>query len=144
MSKQECVEQRVGYLIKRAQQALRTAMDRALRDLGVTTPQYAVLSLLAEETGLSNAALARRAFVTAQTMNEILATLQRSGLVERQPHPSHGRVLQTHLTDAGKALLDASHARVEAIEARMVSDLDLQERQQLARALERCVTAVQR
>lgn len=141
---QEPVGQRVGYLIKRAQHAMRTAMDAALRDLGISTPQYAALSLIAEEPGLSNAELARRAFVTAQTMNEILAILQTRGLIERQPHPGHGRILQAHLTATGKTLLNAAHERVTAIEAQMVSDLDMRERQQLVHALERCVTALRR
>jgi DNA-binding MarR family transcriptional regulator len=77
-------------------------------------------------------------------MNEILATLEADRLVERRPHPGHGRVLQAHLTEVGNTLLEASDARVRAIEAQMVSELDLQERQQLAQALECCVTALQR
>jgi hypothetical protein len=32
---------RVGYQLKRAQQALRTAMDEGLRAQGIATPQYA-------------------------------------------------------------------------------------------------------
>ena len=139
---QQAAEQRLGYLIKRAQQTLRAAMDGALRDLGVSTPQYAVLSLLAEEPGLSNAELARRAFVTAQTMHEILALLQLRGWVGRQSHPGGGRVRQTQLTDAGKDLLAAAQERVGAVEAQMVADLDPRERQQLAAALNRCVTAL--
>ena len=74
---------RVGYELKRVQHALRQAMDEALRETGVTTPQYAAMSVLAEEPGLSNARLARRSFVTPQTMNQILARLEASGLVER-------------------------------------------------------------
>src|SRR5215207_9489752 len=34
----EQVEHRVGYLLKEAQHALRTAMDRALRERDLTTP----------------------------------------------------------------------------------------------------------
>jgi len=60
---------RIGYELKRAQHALRLGMDEELRGLGVTTPQYAAMSVLAEEPGLSNAQLARRSSVTPQTMN---------------------------------------------------------------------------
>jgi len=142
MTMQQPAEQRLGYLIKRAQQALRSAMDGALRELDVSTPQYAVLSLLAEEPGLSNAELARRAFVTAQTMHEILALLHLRGWVGRPSHSGRGRVLKTHLTDAGKDLLEAALERVGAVEAQMVADLDTRERQQLATALNRCVMAL--
>jgi DNA-binding MarR family transcriptional regulator len=73
-------------------------MDGTLKELNVTAPQYAALSVLAEEPGLSNAALARRSFVTPQTMNQIMVRLEAAGLVERRAHPEHGRVLQAYLT----------------------------------------------
>jgi hypothetical protein len=84
---------RVGYQLKRAQQALRTAMDEGLRAQGITTPQYAALTALAADEPLSGAELARRCFVTAQTMNAILVGLERARLVERTPHAEHGRVI---------------------------------------------------
>src|SRR5215472_7092864 len=95
----------VGYLVKTAQQRLRAAMDAALRDLGITTPQYAVLAFLEESPGLSSAQLARQAFVTPQTMNRIIANLQTAGLIERGPHPDLGRVLETRLSRRGRGRL---------------------------------------
>jgi DNA-binding MarR family transcriptional regulator len=143
MAERERVERRVGYLIKRAQQSLRNAMDRALRAYNVTTPQYAVLTFLAQEPDLSSADLARRAFVTPQTMDEILAKLEADGLVARFADPRHRRILRTRLTDAGARLLTACQRRVDAIEDRMASALDARERQQLVRTLERCVEALE-
>jgi DNA-binding MarR family transcriptional regulator len=136
------VEDRVGYLLKQAQHALRTAMDRALRERGLTTPQYAVLSALDEQPGLSNAELARRAFVTPQTMNSILVLLERAGLVERRPHAEHGRVLTTVLTPAGAELVRACHEAVERIEQRMLAPLSNAERAQLATLLRTCAKAL--
>ena len=125
-------EDRVGYLLKEAQHALRLAMDRALGERGLTTPQYAVLSALDEEPGLSNADLARRAFVTPQTMNSIVVLLERAGLVERQPHAVHGRVLSTILTPAGAELVQSCHDIVGSIEERMLAPLNDAQRAQLA------------
>jgi len=65
----------------------------ALRGLGITTPQYAALTFLDESPGLSSAQLARRAFVTPQTMNRMVANLEAAGLIARGPHPELGRVL---------------------------------------------------
>lgn len=56
-------------------------MDEALRSLGLTAPQYAVLSAVELEAGISNARLARAAFVTPQTVQGILANLERQGLL---------------------------------------------------------------
>src|SRR5262249_45217626 len=129
----------IGYLLKSAQQSLRAAMDAALRDLGITTPQYAVLAFLEEAPGLSGAQLARRAFVTPQTMNRIVVHLQAAGLIERGPPPEVGRVLEARLSRRGQGLLAECNRRVRHVEARMVASLNPGQQRQLAHLLERCV-----
>ena len=110
------VEGRSGYLLRQAWHEFRAAMDSALRPHGVTAPQYAVLSVLAQDPGLSGADLARACGTTAQAMNGVLATLEREGLVERRPHPTHGRILQVHLTTEGRRRLDGAHPAVRGVE----------------------------
>ena len=132
---------RIGYELKRAQHALRLGMDEELRGLGVTTPQYAAMSVLAEEPGLSNAQLACRSFVTPQTMNQILGRLEALGLVERLEHPEHGRVLQAYLTEGGDQLRRECTRLVIAVEERMVSGLSEEERRRLLEALRACTDA---
>lgn len=110
----------LGSWLKRAQHAYRTRLDADLRPLGITAPQYAVLTTIAAEAGASNASLARAAFVTAQTMQGILSSLERSGLLTRTAHPQHGRVLEIALTQDGAALLEQARERVEAVEALLV------------------------
>jgi len=109
----------IGFALKQAQQALRTRLDSGLREIGLTTPQYAVLAFLEVEAGASNAALARRAFVTPQTMQAILAALERAGLIARTPHPEHGRVQMTELTARGRGALEAASGIVANAEARL-------------------------
>jgi DNA-binding MarR family transcriptional regulator len=136
------VEDRVGYLLKEAQHAFRMAMDLALGERGLTTPQYAVLNTLDTEPGLSNADLAPRAFVTPQTMNSIVVLLERAGFVERRPHATHGRVLSTVLTPAGMELVQSCHEVVGRIEEQMLAPLSDAERAQLAMLLRTCATAL--
>ena len=93
-----------------------------------------------ESTGLSSAQLARRAFVTAQTMNRIVGNLKSGGLIERGPHPDVGRVLEARLSERGRGLLAECHQRIQHVEARMVKGLTAGERRQLAELLERCAT----
>jgi DNA-binding MarR family transcriptional regulator len=109
----------IGFALKQAQQALRTYLDSGLREIGLTTPQYAVLAFLEVEAGASNAALARRAFVTPQTMQAILVTLERAGFITRTPHPEHGRVQTTELTASGRSILQAASGIVADAEARL-------------------------
>jgi DNA-binding MarR family transcriptional regulator len=109
----------IGFALKQAQQALRTRLDSELREIGLTTPQYAVLAFLEVEAGASNAAIARRAFVTPQTMQAILVALERAGLIARTPHPEHGRVQMTELTARGRGALEAASGIVADAEERL-------------------------
>src|SRR5215210_2972527 len=137
------LESRVGYQMKRAQHALRVEMDKALREVGMTTAQYAALSVLEEAPGLSGAELARRSFVTPQTMNAILANLGSAGLVVRRPHPEHGRVLQAYLTEMGEESVARAHGLVEDVERRMLEGVSRDDRHRLLEALRGCADALE-
>ena len=134
----ELVAKRLGYALKRAQHALRVSMDEALRPCHLTTPQYAVLSAVEAEDGLSNARLARAAFVTAQAMQGVLANLERDGFIRRPPDPHHGRVLRSELTARGRKVLARAHASVRVVEDRMVASFGRAEAARLAVALSKC------
>ncbi|MEV5709220.1 MarR family transcriptional regulator [Actinoallomurus sp. NPDC052274] len=120
---QDELDASVGYVLKRAQAALRGAMDAALREHGLTTPQYVCLELLDQRPGLSNAELARGAFVSRQSMNVVLRGLEEGGLVERPAQAAHGRALPVRLTAEGRERLRRAHADVFEIERRMVGVL---------------------
>ena len=137
-------EERIGYELKRAQQALRGAMEGTLRALGLTPAGYAALAVLEEAPGVSSAELARRSFVTAQTMGGVLGGLERAGLVERRAHPEHGRILETALTAGGRSLVAEAHERVGAIEERMLAELKPEERDVLLDLLHRSALALER
>ncbi|MBB3725568.1 MarR family winged helix-turn-helix transcriptional regulator [Nonomuraea dietziae] len=113
------VTERLGYRLKRAAAALRGAMDGALRERGLTVPQYACLELLDQRPGLSNAELARGAFVTRQSMNVVLRGLQDAGLITRPATTDRGRALPAHLTEEGHRRLAAARSVVYAIDQRM-------------------------
>ena len=133
---------RVGYLIKRAQVVLHDAMADALGSHGLTVTQFAVLTGLDEEPGLSNADLARRAFVTPQSMHAVLQELERLQLVARRPHPQHQRILQAALTGTGRRTLTSAAAAVDAIEEQMLRKLSSPARSTLARALSSCIDSL--
>jgi len=136
-------ERRVGNLLKRLQAGLRNAMDGVLLERGLTTPQYAALSALEREPGISNAELARRSFVTPQTMIRIVDNLESMGLIRRASHPTHGKVLMTTLTKSGAKLVASCHEDVARVEAQLLSDLRSSERNSLQQLLERCAVAIE-
>jgi DNA-binding MarR family transcriptional regulator len=111
-------EDSFGFLLKRAQHALELTTERQLQSAGLTLAQYSALAALEGSDGkLSNAELARRSFVTAQTMHRVVALLERSGWVTRKAHPRHGRIQDVILTRKGKLAVAKAHKVVGGIEA---------------------------
>lgn len=118
----------VGYVLKEASSALRAAMEEVLRPLGMTVTHYSCLELLAQRPGLSNSELARGAFVTRQSMNVLLQTLEREGDVTRPAEAAVGKVLPARLTPRGRRSLAQASAAVRAVEVRMLSGMSDAER----------------
>lgn len=136
------VTERLGYRLKRTAAALRGAMDKALREYGMTVPQYACLELLDQRPGLSNAELARGTFVTRQSMNVVLRGLQDAGLITRPATTDRGRALPAHLTEEGHHRLAAARSAVYAIDQRMTDAVPGQRLADLLADLDRMVAAL--
>jgi DNA-binding MarR family transcriptional regulator len=117
------VEDSVGYVLKKAASALRSAMEIALRPLDLTVPQYACLEILRQKPGLSGSELARAVFVSRQSMNLVLRGLERRGLLTRPAVASHGKALPTELTPAGREQLHAAHQAVSVVESKLLAAL---------------------
>jgi DNA-binding MarR family transcriptional regulator len=116
----------LGYLLRQAQAAARLTLERALAELGVTPPQFIVLTMLKAYPGLSGADLARVALLTPQTVGVIIRNLERDGAIRKTPHPVHGRVLQWTVTRRGLMLLEKCRRPVIALERRLAAGLSPQ------------------
>jgi DNA-binding MarR family transcriptional regulator len=114
-------------------------MDDAIKPLGLTTPQYAVLSKLELKPGISNAALARASFVTAQTMHGIVSNLEKNDLVKRKCDPRHGRILCTELTNQGLKIVKQAHAIIDEVEKTMTRSMDKKNKSLLEKLLIECI-----
>lgn len=117
-------------------------MDARLSTVGVNTPQLATLLAVTHDPGISNASLARSAFVTPQSMQGRPANLERAGLISRIPHPQHGPIIQTALTPAGIEAMRAGIAVADEVEQTMLSALNDQEARQLSELPGRCALAM--
>ena len=132
------VEHRLAYQLAQTEHAMRLAIEHELRGLGVTLPQWSVLNFLVGDPGLSAAELARRSFISEQAVSGIVARLERAGLVAREPHPTHGRILKVTATPAGEELARRCDLRIQQVEQRLRTALDAEELAQLAGLLGRC------
>jgi DNA-binding MarR family transcriptional regulator len=72
--------------------------------LGVTADQFVVLTLLAEEEGLTQREIVARAYSDPNTVGEMLTRLEGKKLVRRERHPTDGRARIVLLTPKGRAL----------------------------------------
>lgn len=122
-----------GYLLRQAANAHRQRAEQSLADLGLTLPQFSVLTMLAAYPGHSNADLARLALLTPQTMSVIVANLSKAGLIERRAHAVHGRIQQIELTPLGDTKLSQAKERVYGLETAMAAGMTAEE-QQIVRA----------
>ena len=116
-------EGHLGFLLHQAQHAFATTMEQRLREHGLTRPQFGVLSVLVADPGLSAADLARAAMVTPQAINLLVGGLEREGLVRKEPHPSHGRVLQLFPTKEGAERVREAYPTVIDLEDRIAEGL---------------------
>ncbi|MET9252847.1 MarR family transcriptional regulator [Streptomyces sp. NPDC003717] len=136
------LDRSLGYLLKEASSALRAAMEEVLRPLGMSITHYSCLELLAQRPGLSNSELARGAFVTRQTMNTLLQTLERDGYVTRPAEAPVGKALPANLTPSGRRSLEQATAAVRSVEVRMLAGMTETEQSAAFRSLRSMVDSL--
>lgn len=129
-------------MIKQVELAVRSGLDEIVRPAGLTALQYTALTVLERHPDLSSAQLARNSFVTAQSMADMITTLEARGLIARHRDPDDRRRLMLRLTADGKRLLNRYRSRVAALERRMLADLSERQATQLRQTLLACRTGL--
>lgn len=114
----------LGATIWRAQRAIERGVDAWLAPLDLPTPAFRVLRLLHHEPGQSAADLARRLGFAPQSVAPAISQAEQAGLVERRPHPVHGRIRQLFLTEPGQAAYRRAVRVVGRFERALAADLD--------------------
>jgi DNA-binding MarR family transcriptional regulator len=139
----QSAEPRISYVIARLERAVRAGINERVQPYGLTTLQYTTLSLLgARGQPLSNAQLARRAYMTPQSMLAVIDALEEKGLIRRDPHPNHRRVYPATLTAKGRRVRAACDAAVTTMEEEMLAELGPRERATLLASLKTCVRSL--
>ena len=119
----------ISYAIARLQQLVLGSVNEVVAQHGLTALQFTTLSVLNRHgKPLSSSQLARRSFMTAQSMHEVTHRLEQGGLIKRNPHPNHGRKLPASLTAKGRRVLAACESAVADFEARMLRGFNRAER----------------
>jgi DNA-binding MarR family transcriptional regulator len=116
-----------NYLMRRAQILVTRSLTDCLHEYRLTPAQYLMLSLSRRGGELSSASLARRFTISPQSMNEMIAGLERKKLIARTVAGEKRRTLQINLTPEGAKLLKACDRAVERMEKRLFSPLSAAE-----------------
>ncbi|MEU9170540.1 MarR family transcriptional regulator [Streptomyces sp. NPDC048420] len=125
------------YMVKQVELVVRSHLDELVRPSGITALQYTALTVLERHDGLSAAQLARDSFVTAQSIADLVRSLETRRLVRRERNPKNRRELLILLTEEGRALLARHEGPVRELEERMVRDLTAHQTEQFRQALTR-------
>ena len=118
------------------------AMAAVERKHGLSNAAAQTLAIIEGAGGpLAPSIIAGRLMVTTGSMTSLLDTLERRGLVRRQPHPSDRRQLLVHLTDEGRALVDTFLPEIVAVQTALVAGLSEADRAVVVHLTERLAEA---
>jgi MarR family transcriptional regulator, transcriptional regulator for hemolysin len=132
-------DSRVGFWLNLASRSLVRVFDARLRPFGFATSHLPVLRALAEGGALSQKELARVARVEQPTMAEMLARMERDGLVQRETNPDDKRGSLASLTRSARGRLPkVTEALIEA-EREATAGLSEDERALFLELLQRVV-----
>lgn len=101
---------RVWFRFMRLHQRMLIQMTARIRTLGLSIPQFDLLSTLTEQEGISQSELAERLYVTKGNVSGLVDRLVQAGLVERRAIAGDRRSYAMHLTPEGRRLAEAGIA----------------------------------
>ena len=118
----------LSYLLRQAQLVNYQQLDAVVQGFGLTPSQYIVLSVVHEHRdGVFLPALARRLGITPQSSHEVVADLERRGLLRRIEDPAHRRMLRVSLAPKGSTLLARCNKEVDGFEGQFFGSLSPEE-----------------
>jgi DNA-binding MarR family transcriptional regulator len=130
------MSENLGFLIGDVSRLLRRSFDARARTVGVTRPQWRVLTMLTRHEGINQGGLADLIDVEAITLCRMVDRLAEAGLVERRSDPADRRAWRLYLTDKAKPLLDDLKILGENLFVEAVAGLSEVEQAELKRMLD--------
>jgi MarR family transcriptional regulator, transcriptional regulator for hemolysin len=132
-----------GHYFSRIARGLARVGDIRLRDLGFATAQLPVLTALKDGARMSQTELARWAKVEQPTMAQMLARMERDGLIRREPDPRDRRGSLVSLTKQARSRLPAGRAVLRQGNVEMTKGLSADEVETLVSLLRRVLANVE-
>jgi len=127
----------IGFIIGDISRLIRRTFDKRAKSIGVTRPQWRVLTWLQRHEGLNQSALAERLELDAMTLCRMVDRLQAAELVERRADADDRRAWKLFLTAKGRTLTQQLEPIGEDLLEKALTGLAGDERAQLLHLLER-------
>lgn len=127
----------LGFLVADVSRLLRRSFDEKARTIGVTRPQWRVLTLLARREGINQGGIAELLEVEPITLSRMIDRLQEAGLVERRADPNDRRAWQLFLTDKATPIIAQLKGWAEELFGEALDGFSESEEQQLNALLTR-------
>jgi MarR family transcriptional regulator for hemolysin len=122
------VDERFSYALHTAARLWRQALDRRMKDLGISQSGWMTVALVAKaDRPLSQIELANALGIEGPSMVAMLDRLMKSGLILREASPTDRRVKLVMLTDAGAALYSKVKSKSIVFRKELVKGLDAEE-----------------
>ena len=131
------MKENVGSVLADASRLIRRAFDARARDIGVTRPQWQVLSLLVRHEGINQGGLAELLEVEPITVCRMVDRLQEADLVERRPDPADRRSWRLFLTEKARELLQQLRPVADAMLEQALDGVSENDRAALVSTLDR-------
>jgi len=129
------LESLIGYNARRAALAMIDAFLGGMAAHDLRPVDFSVLSLVMHNPGITSRQLCATLGILPPNLVGMVSALERRGLVLRRPHPTDGRAMGLHLTQAGQRLMRKAERTAAEVEARAASKLSAGETRTLLRLL---------
>lgn len=131
------MDDNIGTMLAQVSRLLRRRFDEGAREIGVTRPQWQVLTLLKRHEGINQGGLADILEVEPITLARMIDRLQDAELVVRRADPNDRRAWRLHLTERGEDLIEQLRPIARAAFAVALEGIDEGEQRLMRAALER-------
>lgn len=131
------MEDNIGTMLGQVARLLRRRFDERARGIGVTRPQWQVLTLLKRNEGINQGGLAELLEVEPITLGRMIDRLQDADLVVRRADPNDRRAWRLHVTERGEDLMEQLRPFAQETFALALEGIDEAEQQQLMAILDR-------
>ena len=132
------------HLLHRAGQCAGDAFHAEIQESELTPRQFAVLTTVATNEGISQTGLVERTGIDRSTLADIVRRMLKKGLLQRRRTRDDARAYAVKLTDEGKRILRSVDPIARRVDERILEGLSAKQREQFLDDLSSIVDTLSR